>query len=212
MWESPVTWGGSRWWPVAIHWEFLVCNWANISSHPSLWVSKLHARQAPKPTRPAPDPGMSWPWTKNTWKQADRVPNEGTSANEESICICTGAFHSVCQLCDFAGQSKKVLDWGLRELHDYSYDFLRDFKIDKRCWEFEKRLNVICINGLLCVWDTCRSGQHRSSAVFIPGWLCCNLFERINIWIMKIYNIVRPRYSLGGWVSVPCQLPPDISA
>ena len=67
MWDSPVTWG-SRWWWATIHWEFLVCNWGNISYHR---VSGSASTPAPKPTRLRPDPGMSWPWTKNIGQTAD---------------------------------------------------------------------------------------------------------------------------------------------
>ena len=81
MWDSPVTWG-SRWWWATIHWEFLVCNWGNISYHR---VSGSASTPAPKPTRLRPDPGMSWPWTKNI----------GPIPNEHNLCICSECFHIV---------------------------------------------------------------------------------------------------------------------
>ena len=117
---------------VAIHWEFLVCNWGNISSHPRLWVSK-HAGTQTHQT-----------WSRPRYEVAlDQEHLEASRQDpklvqmRQPLYLYTECFYIVHQLCDIAWacswELKKVLDWGLLrghslKVHDCSCEFWRDLK------------------------------------------------------------------------------------
>ena len=163
MWDSPVTWG-SRWWWATIHWEFLVCNWGNISYHR---VSGSASTPAPKPTRLRPDPGMSWPWTKNI----------GPIPNEHNLCICSECFH-------------------IFHLFNQSSCLRHLLRVVEIC-----SLKLGSSQELLKVWKMIVI----IALVAFPKYLNKFILNKFHCnWLFGVF--------LGGWVSVPCQLVPDISA
>ena len=61
----------------------------------------------------------------------------------------------------------------------------------------------------------CSTGQVLFLSVCVCVCVCvCAFFggEQVKFEELSLQLIVRPECSLGGWVSVPCQLAPDISA